>query len=296
MITRPMLAAKIDDMSKLRFPLIATPKLDGIRCVMVNGRALTRTFKPIPNEYIRRTLEDNLPDGMDGEIIAGSTFQQTTSAVMSHDGTPAFTYHVFDRVVHDLNERYIDRIRRLEYEMKIHHVERVSWVRFVEYAQISDMHALRLYIEQMKREGQEGACFRHPDSPYKCGRATFREHYLLKLKFFEDSEARIVGFEEAMENLNPKETNELGLTKRSSHKDNKQGKGMAGKIRAVDVHTGQEIVVGTGIGLTHDLRLDMWLNPEAYVGRVFKYQYQAVGTKDSPRIPSFQGWRDERDM
>ena len=73
-------------------------------------------------------------------------------------------------------------------------------------------------------------------------------------------------------------------------------KGTTGKIIAQDVKSGQIIKIGTGKGLNDELKLDMWLHPDEYVGRIFRYQYQNVGTKDSPRIPSFQGFRDSSDL
>ena len=39
MITRPMLAANVEDTSKLRYPLMATEKIDGIRCLVIDDRS-----------------------------------------------------------------------------------------------------------------------------------------------------------------------------------------------------------------------------------------------------------------
>ena len=40
-ITKPMLATKCECPAALRFPVLATPKLDGIRCLKLGGKALT---------------------------------------------------------------------------------------------------------------------------------------------------------------------------------------------------------------------------------------------------------------
>src|SRR5690606_22412947 len=68
MTFRPMLAveASIED---IRFPVLASPKLDGIRATMVDGKALTRSLKPIPNHHVRMWLEANCPNGWDGELM-----------------------------------------------------------------------------------------------------------------------------------------------------------------------------------------------------------------------------------
>ena len=45
-ITKPMLAGKCEHPDALSFPVLATPKLDGIRCLKLNGRALTSFVRP----------------------------------------------------------------------------------------------------------------------------------------------------------------------------------------------------------------------------------------------------------
>jgi DNA ligase 1 len=65
---RPMLAAAYRDGVYLSFPLLATPKIDGVRAIMVNGRLVSRSFKLIPNANLRMELESLLLEGADGEI------------------------------------------------------------------------------------------------------------------------------------------------------------------------------------------------------------------------------------
>ena len=110
-ITKPMLASKCGDPQALPFPVLATPKLDGIRCLKVGGKALTRSFKPVSNRFVREWIEANLPDGVDGELVLrGGTFSETTSAIGARDGEPDFVFHVFDYVATGLERRYIDRM------------------------------------------------------------------------------------------------------------------------------------------------------------------------------------------
>ena len=93
-ITKPMLAGKCEQPEALNFPVLATPKLDGIRCLKIGGRALTRSFKPISNTFAREWIEANLPDGVDGELmLRGGTFNATTSAIGRESGEPDFVFH-----------------------------------------------------------------------------------------------------------------------------------------------------------------------------------------------------------
>ena len=109
-----MLASKCERPDLLPFPVLATPKLDGIRCLKVGGRALTRSFKPISNRFAREWIEANLPDGVDGELMLRvGTFSETTSAIGRRDGQPDFVFHIFDFVDESTGTPYVERMSRL---------------------------------------------------------------------------------------------------------------------------------------------------------------------------------------
>src|SRR5690606_7804434 len=93
----PMLAcSNIPRPEQIKFPVYASFKLDGIRCAIVNGHPLSRTLKPIPNRFIRHTLNMPCLRGLDGELMIKGDFNAVQSAVMSHSGKPEFVYYVFD--------------------------------------------------------------------------------------------------------------------------------------------------------------------------------------------------------
>jgi len=143
-------------------------------------------------------------------------------------------------------------------------------------------------------EGYEGIILRSPNAPYKFGRSTVNEGYLLKVKRFEDSEAEIIGFEEEMFNGNEAQTNELGRTKRSTAQAGLVGKDTLGAFLVRDIHTGVEFSIGTG--LTALQRGTFWARQDEYLGQLIKYKYFPVGVKDKPSHPVFLGLRDRRDL
>lgn len=294
MITKPILAAKepkIDVLLRaMKYPLLSTPKLDGIRCLVVGGKALTRRFKDVPNHHIRQQISQ-LPNGLDGEIvIPGKSFNEIQSLVMSRDGTPDFEYHVFDYVKDSLTKPYKDRIEDLK------QLELPSFCVKVLPTLVSNEEELLKFEEQMLDQGYEGVMTRTVDSPYKCNRATLREGYLTAIKRFVDSEARVTGFEELLHNANELGKNELGYAKRASNKENLVPAGTLGVLLGVDVHTGLEIRIGTFKGLKDEDKQHIWDNQAEYLGKIVTYAYQEHGMKDKPRIPSFKGWRSEEDM
>jgi DNA ligase-1 len=291
-ITKPMLAGKIEDLNKLKYPIICSPKYDGIRCLKINGQALTRSFKPIPNKFIFNFLCENLPEGFDGEIIVGKTFQECSSAIMSFEGEPNFIYWAFDYVRDDIKKPYEKRLDDLMEMYILYHINpRIS---IVPTKQINNLEELLEYEALQLSVGYEGIIIRDPNGPYKCGRSSEKEGWLLKLKRFVDSEAVIIGLEEMMHNENEIEINELGKNKRSLKKAGLKPANTLGNFIVKDVNTNIEFKIGTG--LTQDLKKEIWDNKEKYLNKIIKYKYQPTGIKVAPRMPVFLGFRDLIDM
>lgn len=297
MITKPMLAAKVEDVDALRYPVIASPKVDGIRCLNPDGRILSRSFKPIPNVHIRTTLEELLPVGADGELFGGENFQECTSAVMRHEGEPEFQFCMFDFVPDgDLEMPYWQRLVKMDEWIAQASPEQRAAIKLLPTEAIHNAEELRAYEKKCLADGFEGVMVRDPDGPYKCGRATWRQGYLLKLKIFLDAEAEVIGLEEMCENTNAAEKDEFGRTKRSSAKAGKVPKGTLGKFRVRDLETGEEFSIGTGKGLTQKLRQEIWDNRADYIGKIVKYKHQPHGRKNKPRLPVWLGFRSKLDM
>jgi DNA ligase-1 len=297
MITRPMLASNVENINELNWPMIATPKVDGIRCLNPDGRILSRSFKPIPNNHIRTTLEKYLPVGADGELFSSSSFQKVTSDVMSRNGKPDFVFWMFDFVSDgNLELSYAERLLAMMKWYQTVSIETKKYVRILPFKILFSAEELKKYEAKVLDEGYEGVCLRTPESPYKCGRATWREKWLLKLKVFLDSEAEVIGFEEQYTNQNDLEINELGLLTRSEKKEGMLPTYRLGKFLCRDIHTGIEFKCGNGQGLTRELREEIWENQDVYIGKIFKYKHQPHGVVEKPRIPIWMGFRDPKDM
>lgn len=266
-------------MAKLKFPLLATPKIDGVRCLIVNGVAVSRTLKPIPNQVIRSYVS-NLPEGFDGEIVCPGGFHSTQSAVMTQTGTPPFKYMVFD--CYHPHLPYWERITVLK--MQFAH-SLCAFAEPVLYHQLDNVHELELYEAECLAAGYEGVMLRHPEGRYKFGRSTLREAGLLKVKRFEYSTATIVGYEELRHNENADTTNALGLSERSSHQVNQRPGNTMGALRVRDSKFPNEFAIGSGF--TSTLRDTIWQHRDSYLGRPVRYRYQPYGCKDAPRCPTF---------
>ena len=286
---KPTLAVNAD-FSKIKYPVFASPKLDGIRCSIVNGQALSRTLKPIPNKFITLCLSQSNLTGLDGELIVGSPTSKTcytdsVSNVMRHEGEPDFTYYVFD--IHNIQSKYAARYAELQRRLSA-----TVWIKTLEQKLIHTEADMLEYEAAKVAEGYEGIILRSPDAPYKFGRSTVNEGFMLKVKRFTDQEFQVVGFEERMHNGNEATVNELGRTKRSSHQENKSGRGDLGAL----VLKHGDITFNCGTGFDDALRTEIWENKSKYIGKLAKVKHFEVGAKNAPRHPVFLGFRDARDM
>jgi DNA ligase-1 len=288
MIKRPMLAGKVN-LSTLKYPCLVTPKLDGIRALKLkaNGPLVSRNFKPFRNKEISAKFRW-LPAGVDGELVIPSTrFNEISSAVMGEfSDTSKVEYWIFDWFggFNEGKGAYYDRINSLDGALS-----KAKDVAILIYQTINNEEELLAYESAALKEGHEGIMIRSPNGPYKEGRSTTKEGYLLKLKRFEDGEGIILGFEERLTNQNEQTRDAFGLAKRSSHQAGKQPTGMLGALQVKDLESGTEFSLGTGFD--EALRKEIWLYQDTFIGRVVKYKWQACGTVDRPRFPVFLGFR-----
>jgi DNA ligase-1 len=290
------------------FPVFASPKLDGIRTTVWPEQPLTRSMKPIPNQYIRELIQEaKLPAVFDGELIVGDpcapdVFNASTSGVMSRDGLPDFGFYVFD-FVPQTGTMGSFVVPPLPFRDRAHKLASNTsaicafnpWFKVLEQRLIHNLDELRAYEQEQLLLGYEGTMLCGPDSLYKHGRSTLREYGKMKRKPFVDAEALVIGYEEQMQNTNEQVVNELGNLKRSSHLAGMVGKNTLGALICQNPD-GSTFRLGTGKGLTHELRAQLWAERDTLPGRIARFKKQLVGEKDKPRIPVWTGFRDPRDM
>jgi DNA ligase 1 len=320
---KPMLAAKPDPeqldavLAALPYPALFSPKLDGIRATVQNGRLYSRSLKLIPNRAMQTLWGREELDGLDGEIVVGpptaeDCFNRSTSAVMSRDkSADGAVFHVFDK--YSLGG----------FESRLHQASITldgacfaQTIKLVPHKLIKTHAALLKYEAEALAAGHEGIMRRGPNRLYKQGRSTLKEQGLIAVKRFVDAEAVVLAVYEQEENTNARTTNELGGSKRSAHKAGKVGKGVLGGFTVAPLKCGcvncgakvsrlidcaRRFNIGTGVGLTDAVRAELWkarkgLVGKGLVGKVVKFRYQLIGTKDRPRQPIFLGFRDGRDL
>jgi DNA ligase-1 len=285
-LIKPQLAAsEIPDVyTQVTYPKLLQPKLDGIACLAVNGVAMSRTMKPIPNKFIQAYFAEHKLHGLHGELMIEGDFNDVQSGVMREAGEPDFYYVVYD--LWNTNADYRRRYCELQTWSKIDSYNRLELIKseVVETPQeVADK------LEFLVEQGYEGAMLRDPDSLYKQGRHTLKSQALMKLKRFFDDEAVIIGFEEKMTNNNAKETNELGYTKRSSKKE---GMIPANTLGALIVKW-KDVEFKIGSGYNDIQRQEIWDNRENLLGKLVTFKYQELTKYGVPRFPVWKCLREE---
>ena len=300
MAFKPLLAPGEDPKSfpdyfkKIQYPLLCSPKYDGIRCTVKSGACLSRTGKMLPSFQVQEMFS-HLKD-LDGEIIEGNptdfdVYNRTQSHVMSEDKPGDLKYFVFDYTHPDfLLKPFYERLEEVERILKQYDREDLI---LVEHKYIETYDELIEYENNCLEAGFEGIMMRNPVAHYKQGRGTFREGIIYKLKRFQDAEGQVIGFVEQMTNNNELEKDELGYAKRSQAKDGLSPADTLGRF--IILYEGQEIDVAPG-NFTHAERKFVWDHRDVFMNKFLKFRFFAHGIKDKPRFPRAIGFRDEMDM
>jgi len=284
-VFRPNLASPAD-FGILRFPLLASYKLDGIRALVRDGVLLSRSGKPIPNQALQ-TKFGHL-EGYDGELIYGppnakDVFNSSTRAVMTQAGPQDVDFYTFDHIEQP----------QLPYIARVDYLQDFPGVVILKQYWITSLENLQQFEELALAQGYEGVMVRDPNARYKNGRSTAREQGLLKVKRFVDFEAIIIGANELERNKNETFTNELGLTSRSHAQAGKVGAGTLGSLTLQRV---DGVVFEVGTGFTQSDRDDLWANRGSIIGRIVTVKSFPIGEKDKPRMPVFKGFRNKGEL
>jgi ATP-dependent DNA ligase len=268
-------------------PLLVQPKLDGIRVQVHNGVAYSgRNLKLLPNEYIQSWCQAYLThEHLDGEMTVIDNEGQTLgfantpsdsgedrgieSHLMTRLGAPNFVYTVFDELHHP-TLRYELRLNLADtcvgFLQSIGQGRRIKRIVSVATNEVDFLEGLMdCYIGPY-----EGIVLRLASGPYKHGRSTFNERYLLKYKSFVDDEAYVLYMEELIRDDGTRGNTLGALVCRSANFE-------------------ETFKIGTGF--TSAQRDMIWRGGGKYWHQQLTYKYQPHGTKTRPRSPVFLRFR-----
>lgn len=321
--TLPQLAVDIKPgCAGARFPLWGFRKIDGVRGVHVTGKFTGRSLEDLANTTLVEKFSGPEYAGFDGELTIDGylknndlpaeltapdkpgdkpkTLCSLTTGITSRGKLRKYetllptnvVWNVFDWLHPDL----IDQTYEQRYVSLLSYIGGgMPGVSLLPYVVIENAEQAQAFIDECLDLGFEGAIFRDPKAKHKHGRATAKGNDFWRFKPASVKDCVITGFEEAMQNNNEATTNALGRTERSSHAENKVGKGMIGTFLARDTKTGETVRLGPGSS-THAERVEWFNNPDQIVGWAAEYISLDTGVKDAPRQARFSRRREKTDM
>jgi DNA ligase-1 len=281
----------------IKYPLLVSPKLDGIRCVVKPkgsvAVAYSRKFLPLRSFQVQEDFTHALH--LDGELLAGhptepNVYNKTQSHVMSFDKPGDLKFHVFDYCSTEYLDRpFGDRLCKVREEVKKLNERGLSEYCVLEHNLVHNYNDLLELEAQYVEAGYEGLMGRWIGGKYKEGRASMNEGIFFKLKRYEDTEGVLLDVLEGFVNDNAPEIDEQGYVKRSHAREGKTPSGMVGKF-VVDFN-GTAINVSPG-NFTKDQLITILRDKEKYLGKYLKFKYMAYGMKDAPRSANAISFRE----
>lgn len=326
-VIKPQLAVDVaPDFKGMRFPVWGFRKIDGVRGCHLADKFTGRSLEHLANTALVAMFSHDDYVGFDGELTIDGhlrncdlpteltapdkpgdkpkTLCSLTTGITSRGklrkGESVLPTNVVWNLFDYLDDMviglmYCERYRALRNHLNNHNLRGDSRINLLTYTVIENAEQAAAFIADCIDEGYEGAVFRDPEALHKSGRATAKGNDFWRFKPASTKDCVITGFEEAQENQNEKKTNALGRSERSSHAENKIGKGMIGAFLATDTKTGLPIRLGPGM-TTHAQRVEWFNNPSEIVGWPAEFVSLDTGVKDAPRQARFLRRREKYDV
>jgi len=297
LLWKPLLAVSLPmqgddfDYSLIHSTVYGSPKLDGVRAMVQNGRVVSRNGREFPNKAVQEKFGGDFFEGLDGELILGKPYGQDafnrTSGV-TNSGQPEAYQSALKLLQFNVFDVYSssDFARRNAANGEL--FKNSSGIRLVEQTLICNVEQLKAYEAKQLAMGYEGVMLRradqgaYPQKPGKENRSTLKAFDLVRLKRFEYDFARILEVHPLEHNLNTEKT---ATGKRSTKKSGVTvDASLIGSATLQDVKTG--VKFNTTIGSNALRGWVGWKNPALWQGKQVRYKWQVCGTKDKPRINS----------
>jgi len=252
----PLLLAETWDDSQDYRGWWMSEKLDGVRAYWTGTQFLSRlgNVYHAPDWFVADLPQQPL----DGELWLGrKQFQRSVSIVRRQDKSDHWKeiqFLIFDAPASP--EPFESRMKLLQDLIRkgLH-----QYARLHEHAECKGSSHLLQELQRVESMGGEGLMLRRPASKYEVGRS----QTLIKVKTFQDAEARVIGHQPGA----------------GRHK------GQLGAL-LVELPNGKQFSVGTGF-------TDAQRRQPPPIGATIKFRYQELSDYGVPRFPSYVGVRQD---
>lgn len=293
-IDKPMKASDYEE-AELRFPYLASFKLDGYRAFSYQARVRTSSGTPVLNRHTQSLFNGPGFEGLDGELIVGAwndpnAFWNTSGPVRRGHDEPDVKWYIFDDRMHP-DKPFHERLNSAKMRVEYFKDPRIICIPHVIVQNLAEM---ELFERVAVDDGFEGIMLRDPNGRYKYGRSTVKDNLLLKVKRFISEEATITALEEQIENLTTSVADALGRAKKATSKDMQTGTGMVGAFVVESPRWPKPFRISAS-SLGHKARQHAWENPNDYLLQLARFKYFPHGVVDVPRHGVFEAIRGRED-
>lgn len=295
-------------------PMLVSYKMDGMRCVAIDGVLYSRNAKPLRPEIQDHFAEflkfaKDLGTVFDGELYEhGNENFGSLMSKISKGGTIVpkdLKFNVFDSVSSQnwAEKSCVDwefSARYQYYTGILTNVHKFDTVIPVLHSIVKSPQELEKAFRLSMKRNYEGIMARSFKGLYKHGRCTLNDGNIYKFKEWSTADAIVVSFVQASRmtdevRYGQRETNELGYLERSHKAVTRELVEEIGSItlRLVSgdyagVEIGSTMAKGIDIGLT-------WENRQLFVGKHVEVKIMEYGSKDRPRFAKIVRLRPDLD-
>ena len=268
----PMLAHQYENKKKeIKFPCFVQPKLDGVRCVVVNNKLYSRNGNRFPElPHIENELsllnKDNLI--LDGELYTDDiNFEKIVGLVKKfkkseedEKNSEKIYLNVFDYIDHKLP--YEQRMKNLDNFFEKN--KNMKYIKQVKTEECKNQEAIYDFLEKYTKEGYEGVIIRNKKGNYE---ENSRSVNLQKLKKFIDEEFEIIDY------TTPNIGKEVGCV-----------------IWICKTKEGKKFNVRPSGN--YQERKNLYKNAKKFIGKMLTVRYQELTNGKVPRFPVGVAIRD----
>jgi ATP-dependent DNA ligase len=273
----PMLAHKFEDRNKkLKYPVDAQPKLDGVRCLARwDGKRvvlLSRSGKEYNVPHIVKALEpffkSNKKSVLDGELYVHGIGLQAINRLVkkNREGSEAISYNIYDMPTIDGDSKLPWEARLSGLKLATPFTSNENDLVIVETVEAKDADEVEKLRLKFVKQGYEGAIVRAKAGMYSFGH---RSADLLKVKAFVDSEFKIVDVEEGVGKM----------------------KGCAVFVCEAKKGLTFKVVMKTSM----EERAEIWKDRKNWIGKMLVVKYQFLTEDGIPFLPVGLAERMEED-
>lgn len=269
-----MLCKTVESVDNLVFPIIAQPKLDGMRCVMIDGMLISRNGRTVPNTNLIKHLSNLLKETnyvFDGELYSHElTFNDIMSQVMNDDAElhPSIKYTVYDTMTKSeweaqkCNTIYNDRWQRIT--SFVANQPNCEWIGGKVCSSVIELND---YYQECLANKYEGIMVKGRNGLYGWKRVD--QSIMGKIKPSEEYDCKII--------------------------DIKEGTGKYEKNFGAFIVDNNGVSVNVGSGYTDEERNKFWSQKADLLGQWISVKCQEVTPDGSLRFPVFVRLRDSKD-